>query len=516
MVKKLLSLLLITAMLLTLLVSCKDNNGDEPPTGAPGETQGTNKPTNKPSDGDDDDEEEIYDITEILPDYLNYNNTEFVVSVRNAERTIKDLGIENDGSALSEELFERTACTEERLGVAIAIDYLASTNVNDTIDKLRTNIQTNQNTWDAVAGVSYRIPQLASEGLFYNLYNFDYLDMSQEWWSQNLVKELTVNDRLFLATGDISTEYMDWCHAIFFNQTLAKAMGMDYSSFYELVASGKWTFDQLNTLSKNAYSNLNGNDAVDEGDQFGLLISSTMLQAFYGAARINVVVNNGTDRPYFEFNADLIDAVWSKIQLLIDNEATVVKSNSVTVASSSTISGDTAAYFASGKSLFLFSVLNSLVDFTDMKDDFGVLPSPKYDESQKEYGTQLHSCALWCIPMDAKDPEMSAAVMTSMAYDSHEIVIEPHFERLLKTRYVKDSESGYMIDTIYYNMFMNFDSIYNEVFYPGSGFSDKNVMPMFIFGAFANGNSGSASSWWIQNRDNLQTELEFVISSFYK
>ena len=40
-------------------------------------------------------------------------------------------------------------------------------------------------------------------------------------------------------------------------------------------------------------------------------------------------------------------------------------------------------------------------------------------------------------------------------------------------------------------------------------------MPMFIFGALANGNAGSANSWWIQNRDNLQIELDFILSSFY-
>ena len=508
MFKKILSMLLVVIMLMTLLVSCNGENNDEEPT-QPQQNQGSNTPSNTPDD-------DAYDITEILPDGLYYNNTEFVVSVRNADRTKQDLGVKDDGSPLSALLCERTMATEERLGVIISIDFHGSTDVNAAISDMRNNIQYQESKWDAIAGVSYRIPELASEGLFYNLYNFDFLDLSQEWWSQTLVKELTVNDRLFLATGDISAEYLDWCHAIFFNQTLAKAMGMDYSTFYKTVSEGKWTFNELYTLSKDAYGDLNGNQQVDDGDQFGLLVSSTMLQAFYGAARINVIVNNGTDRPYFDFNTSYIEDVWTELKKIVESPATVLNCSGVTSPTIS-VSATLANYFASGKALFFLSHLNSLVNFTsaDMKDSYGVLPTPKYNEEQKEYGTQLHSCALWSIPIDAKDPDMSAAVMTSMAYDSHEIVLEPHFERLLKTRYVKDSESGYMIDTIYYNMYMNFDSIYNEVLHPGSSFSDKNVMPMFIFGAFVNGNAGSANAWWDANRGNLESELAGILKSFY-
>ena len=55
--KKLLALLLALAMMLTMLVACGGNQND------PQETQGTNKPSTKPKD----EEEDAFDITEILP-----------------------------------------------------------------------------------------------------------------------------------------------------------------------------------------------------------------------------------------------------------------------------------------------------------------------------------------------------------------------------------------------------------------------------------------------------------------
>ena len=152
---------------------------------------------------------------------------------------------------------------------------------------------------------------------------------------------------------------------------------------------------------------------------------------------------------------------------------------------------------------------------TNMADGFGVLPMPKFNEEQESYYTQLHACELWGVPVDCKDPDMSTAVMTSMGYDSHEVVLVPHFEKLLKTRYVKDSESGYMIDTIYYNIYMNFDSIYNEVLQVGNGFDQKGQMPMFMFGAIAKGEYGSVNAWWTSNRDGLRSELEGILNGFY-
>ena len=150
MFKKILSMLLVAVMLVTLLASCGGGNTPENPT----------EPQQKPSDNKPSapEGEDVYDITEILPESLNFGNAEFVVSVRNTDRTKQDLGVEDDGSPLSELLCERTMATEERLGVAISIDFYGSTDVNAAISDMRNKIQYQESKWDAIAGVSYRIP----------------------------------------------------------------------------------------------------------------------------------------------------------------------------------------------------------------------------------------------------------------------------------------------------------------------------------------------------------------------
>ena len=266
--KKVIALLLVLMMVMALLASCDSKNN-----GIPQDTQSEAPSVSKPKE----EEEEAFDINSFLPEYLNYNNREVVLCVRGG--CSWEIGLDGeDTEPLFAELYDRTSRTEERLGVVLAVDEIeAWDNYNNGIAKIRNKIGMNEHAWDIVVGWSPRIPQIAAEGLYYNLLNFDYFDASQVWWSQSLAKELTVNSRMFLASGDVSTNYLLGAHVVFFNRTLAKAMDMDYSTFYKTVSEGKWTFDELYNLSKDAYSDLNGNTKIDSGDQFGLLIISTKL-----------------------------------------------------------------------------------------------------------------------------------------------------------------------------------------------------------------------------------------------
>ena len=109
---------------------------------------------------------------------------------------------------------------------------------------------------------------------------------------------------------------------------------------------------------------------------------------------------------------------------------------------------------------------------------------------------------------------MAAAVLTSLGYDSNRLTLIPHYEDLLKTRYVKDSESGYMIDLVYQNINMGFDSIYNEAL--GTSVSDKSSMPIFCFSTLLSANDGSSvSSWWIANQNTVQSKFDAMIDGFY-
>ena len=77
--KKILALLLALAMMLTMLVACK---GNEDPSDQP-----TKKPSSKPSQGEDE-----FDITEILPESINYGNKEAKLCIRGDTKNEWEIG----------------------------------------------------------------------------------------------------------------------------------------------------------------------------------------------------------------------------------------------------------------------------------------------------------------------------------------------------------------------------------------------------------------------------------------
>ena len=498
MLKRSFILLLILALVSSLLVACNGNGGKEKDTSSDTE----DAETTAPNDG-----------YQLSVEGLDFGNKEIVIHVRGDDDCVKEIGVEDDGTALSAELVERTMATEERLNVAITVAKGESwSNYSQTIRDLRASIQNGLGSYDIIAGWSPRLPALSAEGLFYNLNQFDYFDPEEEWWSQSLVDALTFNGKLHLATGDISSMYMDGALVVVFNQVLAEARGMDYVSLYNTVEEGKWTLDYLWSVTKDVYVDQDGSDTRNEGDIFGLVAQEHLnLQFCWGSSGINIMPNNGADRPVLDFNVERIQAVYDKVYNLVHNNPGAVINNVDGLKLGETTM---MKYFKEGNALFYIVQLGNLAQFTDMEQDYGVLPTPKYDEEQSKYYTHLHACTMFGVPLDAKDPEMSAAIMTSLAYDSNQLVIEAHFDKLLKLRYSKDSESGKMIDLIYNNIYMNFDSIYNEAL--GTSLSDKTTMPVFAIPTLILKNDGSSvASWWQTNKTNLQAKFNEIMDGFF-
>ena len=101
--------------------------------------------------------------------------------------------------------------------------------------------------------------------------------------------------------------------------------------------------------------------------------------------------------------------------------------------------------------LFYENQLGSIMsaEFRDMEEDFGVLPTPKLDETQKEYMTEIQESSTFVvIPITCADKEFASVVVEALCAESYRRVILPYLEECLKIKYVRDSRSGQNIDII--------------------------------------------------------------------
>ncbi len=91
------------------------------------------------------------------------------------------------------------------------------------------------------------------------------------------------------------------------------------------------------------------------------------------------------------------------------------------------------------------------------------MPYPKYDEEQSQYVTiTSFPYTLYGIPIDARDPDMSAAVLEAMASESYRTVSPALFENAFKVKYAQDMQSSLMYDLIRSTVSFDFGRVFNN------------------------------------------------------
>jgi hypothetical protein len=115
--------------------------------------------------------------------------------------------------------------------------------------------------------------------------------------------------------------------------------------------------------------------------------------------------------------------------------------------------------------MFFNADLVFLKDVGEMKSDFGILPTPLFEEGTGEYAQALNC---WntnpvCIPnyISDEDIEFSTIVMEALGAASKNIVTPAFVETTLKNQKTRDDDSIEMLDIILNNVGADIAHVYN-------------------------------------------------------
>ena len=98
--------------------------------------------------------------------------------------------------------------------------------------------------------------------------------------------------------------------------------------------------------------------------------------------------------------------------------------------------------FQNGYALFMMNLLCGADHLREMKDDYGIIPYPKYDESVDTYHSLVHNqSASIAIPRVTTTADMAYAVMEELAFEGYQTMIPEYYSVALKQKYVRDSEN---------------------------------------------------------------------------
>ena len=116
-----------------------------------------------------------------------------------------------------------------------------------------------------------------------------------------------------------------------------------------------------------------------------------------------------------------------------------------------------------------------------MKDDYGVLPEPKLDESQDTYKTSVQDhCAMIALQKNCTDTERTGTILEAMAALNYDNITPKLYDVIASTRNVRDNESAGIVNLIIRNRVFDigmylFDD-YSRLIITGGG---KNIASFF-------------------------------------
>ena len=429
MFKKILCALLASMMLVGTLVSCA-TSGDDPTVDGEG-TQASTR------------EEDTREKLEI-PD-TRYDGKElcFLVREEGSWSTVEIFTESKNVNAdnISYAVFERNDRILQKYGVNIT---------QSTTGSLTNEVAAPTGDFLAVVTNVHSAASNATSGFLWNLRSdsIQYIDTTKPWWDNKMAEGLSIDDRLYFATGDIMTLDNDATFAVMFNKLLAK--NCQLPNLYELVDNGQWTMDKLYEFSQTAVQDLDGTVGLSyDQDISGFAYTMDGPACMLIGGGVTLTKKDENDMPYYDLNLELAQNISDKCKLLFSKDYTVNLS-----AASVGVEEAGKKCFGENHSLFFAECLQCVTRVRGYDVDFGILPFPMYDVAQGKYYSMMHNTAsMVSIPKSVGEDDvvMVSSMIEAMAYHSADTLTEQYYEINLKTKGAKDEKSGPMIDKILEN-----------------------------------------------------------------
>ncbi len=430
--KKLLSILL----LLSLLISVAACNMEQDPDTT--NTDDTSKnPTEDVSGGTSEDDPNAY-----------YTDRFGDIDFKKSEIWIYDLNTSPDshvnhyhdysGNTINVALYSRDLMFEELYG--ITFEYFNNTAGSNLISN---SVLGGSYVADIIYGRASgdRLMSLAQKECLMDMRSVSALSFEDPWWSNFMSESLTVNNKMYFTSGDILPSFYQSIGCFFFNIDSGVNYSIDKNELAELTLDGKWTWEQMKTLSAKGYMNLDSNEEMTvDADQFGYLTYSVYnhTNMFAIGAGIKLCEQGDDDKWTIDITSANKVETLSKLLTYMDNQSGS-KSGVIDV-------------FKNGRAIFAAHFVESAFGtLKDMTDDYLMLPIPKLEETQDDYYCMVNSyvnCFVGILS-NCADVEITGAVLESMAYagytDIHPIV----YEEALKGRLSRDPLATDLIDRIF-------------------------------------------------------------------
>ena len=355
---------------------------------------------------------------------------------------------ERIGEPINDAIFARNLKILEDFNVVIVV-----TEVQNVYNEARKIITSGEDAYDLITPYIDDSFKLAQEKFLYNLYKIPGLELDNPWWDQVLIEKLSLNNKLFTITGDISFDKEELNWSLFANKVLMEEHKLN--NLYDVVKDGKWTFDYVHQIGASVTRDLNGDGITDWQDLYAFGNNSTGSQFFYLASGENIAKLDSDGYPQLTVGSERSLNVMEKITVLFnDNNFMLWADKIAPYVEGGSGWGYFRVMFKENRLMILMTNIYAIKELRDMFDDFAIIPPPKYDERQDNYYTivSTHACFGYCIPVTVPSAELErvGVLLEAMSYHSKP-VLEAHLDVTITGKFLRDEESREMLEIVFNN-----------------------------------------------------------------
>jgi len=363
---------------------------------------------------------------------------------------LEDLVVENmNGEIFNDTVFERTKKVEDKYNVQIAITY-----VPDAIPVITKSIRAGDDEHQIIQEkLMFMSSNLAANNYLTDLKTLASMNLDAPWYNQNAIADLSLLNKTTVIGGDMTINDKSGVVLAAFNKKIAADFGIE--NLYAAVRDGKWTLDKLYELSVLTTVDLNGDGLYKfADDQWGLACEDYGGWMLAAASGNRLAALDSDGMPYMTAVTEKSVSDYERIKKIMYEKQGRVE-----------VSDDEAhvRIFLENRCFISIDMLSQFPSKRGMEEDFGILPLPKQDESQKDYITTISpwQSRFVAMPSTCASPEIVGAVLDALSRESLYTITHAYYDNLLNQKIARDEESIEMLEQIFNSIIYDIGSVFN-------------------------------------------------------
>ena len=320
-----------------------------------------------------------------------------------------------------------------------------------------------ENSYDIVLNSFGGAAQATLTGVYVDMNDIPTIDLSNPWWDQNAVHDLSIGNRVYFTAGDINTFDNDGTFIMFFNKKVLED-NCPGVNLYDLVKNNEWTLDKMYELAKMVTHESDGVNGLDEFDTwgFGTEVYNALLHVI--ASGVHLAEKDADDIPVLSYDTARFYDVLTDVYAIYNDEGTVMVANAGKFDSkySNVWEATIIKAFREERELFYMGGMFNIVGFRDV-EHIGYLPVPKYTADQDRYYHFVSTGNASCLALPAVSDNYDdlGLVIEALAAESKNLVTPVYYDKCLKGKDADTEDDEDMLDIIFESRCFDLGAIYN-------------------------------------------------------